>query len=135
MYSPALVLPYQRVPGQWYTLLAVLSQTFPAPPPLAAGVEVASLFDAFEGADVEVVAADDGFADEVLAYHSFTPLWPLHAPLFDAAVVYVPSPQTPVDPAGALAGACARQRDDARRQNNNARVKILMVPPVQLLAQ
>jgi hypothetical protein len=28
MYSPFLVLPYHREPGQWYTLVAVLTHTF-----------------------------------------------------------------------------------------------------------
>jgi hypothetical protein len=40
------------------------------------------------------------------AYHVFTPLCPPQAPLLLAAVLYVPSLQSPVVPAGAPAGTC-----------------------------
>ena len=35
MYSPDLVRPYQRSPWQWKTLVALLTQTRPLPPPSA----------------------------------------------------------------------------------------------------
>src|SRR5262245_10852137 len=39
MYSPCLVLPYHWSFWQWYTLLDMLTQTLPAPPPGAAMAE------------------------------------------------------------------------------------------------
>ena len=45
-------------------------------------------------------------------YHSFTPPWPLQAPLFDVAEVVLPSLHTPVV-AGALALSAAFDADCA----------------------
>ena len=56
-------------------------------------------------------------ADEVPAYHVFTPWWPEQAPRFDAAVEYVPSLQTPVVPDGAPAGAWALAGTNATAKN------------------
>lgn len=39
MYSPCLVLPYQRSEGQWYTFDAVFTHTLSGPPPGAAAAE------------------------------------------------------------------------------------------------
>jgi hypothetical protein len=39
MYSPFLVLPYQRSEGQWYTFEAVLTHTLSGPPPGAAAAD------------------------------------------------------------------------------------------------
>ena len=46
------------------------------------------------------------------AYHACTPLWPPHAPRFEAAEVYVPSLHCPVEPAGAC--ACTRAHEERR---------------------
>ena len=53
------------------------------------------------------VEATGAPAAGIAAYHVCTPLCPRHAPLFAAAVEYVPSFQIPFAPAGAPAGACA----------------------------
>ena len=81
MYAPALVLPYHFVPGQWYTLVAVFSQTCPAPPPGAVAGLLVDAFGAGAGVDDGVEAAAGGAAADVFAgvaeaftYHSFTPL-------------------------------------------------------------
>ena len=68
---------------------------------IAAGDAVAGL--AVVGAAAGPVAA----AAPAAANQLFTPLWPEHAPLFVAFVVYEPSLQSPVEPAGAAPGACA----------------------------
>jgi hypothetical protein len=69
---------------------------------IGVGAGIAAAFEvAATGAPFD--AADAGAA----AYHVCTPLCPRHAPLFEAAVEYVPSLQIPFEPAGAPAGACA----------------------------
>ena len=68
---------------------------------------------AFVGMGVAVaVGAGGGVAPGVgfgsaLPYQSFTPLCPEQAPDLVAPEWYVPSLQSPVDPAGAPAGTCA----------------------------
>ena len=81
MYAPALVLPYHFVPGQWYTLVAVFSQTCPAPPPGAGAALLVDVFGAGAGVDGGVESEGGGAAAEVFAgvveaftYHSLTPL-------------------------------------------------------------
>src|SRR5260221_6191735 len=54
MYSPFLVLPYQRSPSLWNTFVSLLTQTWPLPPPgacVAAGVFVFLDLAAEAGAD------------------------------------------------------------------------------------
>src|SRR6516162_3402982 len=72
---PSLVLPCHRVPGEWYTRLSVLTQTWPllagagVVRRLVAGAGVASWAGAFIGM---VVAS--------AAPHDCTPPWPRQAP-------------------------------------------------------
>lgn len=75
MYDPAFVFPYQRSPGQWYTLLAVFTQSRPvfAPPLRLEGVVLAVEVEEGEAGLVGVAAV-------ATAYVS-TPTWPRHAPL------------------------------------------------------
>jgi len=110
----------------------VLTQTWPGPPPAAAevGIGVAAVLaggvaGAIAGAGafaaaVGVAAAGaiagavdfaagaaagvvEALAGAAAPFHSFTPPCPEQAPDLDAAVVYVPSLHSPVEPAGAWA--------------------------------
>ena len=69
--------------------------------------EAAATLDA--AADVGLGVAADGVLGVVgsAVYHSFTPWCPRHAPCLLAAVEYVPSLQSPVDPAGGVVWAIA----------------------------
>ena len=83
-----------------------------ATPAAAVGDGAAAGFGAAAGLGVAVEDAADvfaafDFAESAAAYHVLMPLWPLHAPDFNAAVVKLPSLHTPVEPVGAPAGACA----------------------------
>jgi hypothetical protein len=76
MYLPCLVLPYQRVPGLWYTPESVFTQTVPAVFPGGGGLEDAVLLEAeldlLEVVDEAGVLAgvlagvDDGLAEDVV---------------------------------------------------------------------
>ena len=85
--------------------------------------------DFFEDLDFLLVEASDAVAAEddfdVLAFgaaagaalslssHSFTPWWPLHAPLCEVPLKYVPSLHCAIAPAGASANAPAESRNPA----------------------
>jgi len=71
----------------------------------------------FAGADCAAGAAAAG-AEDPAANQLWPPLWPLHAPAFFGAFVYVPSLHCPVEPAG----ACAIATCDA-----NPRTKLPMI--------
>jgi hypothetical protein len=116
-------------------LLDVFTQTNPGPPPGAAvraaaaaagpcffAIEIAAGAAAGVGAGIAEsgTVAETGagiattFAAEVApgaaaaaTYHVCTPLCPRHAPDFEAAIEYDPSPQIPFAPAGAPPAACA----------------------------
>lgn len=129
---------------------AVFNQTRPGPPPGAGAAAVVAGFDAgagaagfAAGAGVEaaagagaVFAAGAGvvfaglvvfagavvFAGVVLGapHQVLSPLWPVQAPSLTVPLKYVPSLQSPVVPAGALAGACATHSWAVRSAANNA---------------
>jgi len=56
---------------------------------------------------VVLTAAAPVAPDAATPYQSCTPLWPWQAPFFVGPDEYLPSLHKPVDPAGALAWACA----------------------------
>jgi hypothetical protein len=73
-----------------------------------------------------VVLAGAVFAGVVLAgvlaapHQVLSPLWPVQAPIFTDPLKYVPSLQSPVVPAGAPAGACAKQSWGIKSAANSA---------------
>lgn len=86
----------------------------------AAGVSCFAFAGLLAGAgDVLFAAVDFVAVDEVsaAAYHSLTPLCPWHAPFLLAAEDHEPSLQSPVVPAGAVAGACANAAPQAMKPN------------------
>jgi hypothetical protein len=85
-------LPYHRVPGQWYTLLAVFTQTLPGAP-AGVGALLAWLFAGVAGP--ALVAAE---------LHDWTPPWPRQVPERVAPLKVVPSLQVAVT----LLALCAR---------------------------
>lgn len=66
-------------------------------------------------------------APPVSVYQSFTPLCPRQAPSFIAALVYVPSLQAPVDPAGTC--AIATPAPNAATINTRKDIPFLMQAP------
>jgi hypothetical protein len=133
-----LVLPYHSSFWQWYTLLFVLAQTRPGPPPgagfagrvyesdFAAGAEDALLMDLELAAAAPAPAAG---AAALLAYQSFTPPWPLQAPLLEAALVLVPSLQVPVAAPAAGGAALLAVAADLLEGAAAVAATVLMAPP------
>jgi hypothetical protein len=86
--------------------------TAAAPPPGVGACIAGTGFVSPVGAPISgagfVSAVGAGISGTKAAYQVCTPLCPRQAPLFAAAVEYVPSRQIPFAPAGAPAGACAQ---------------------------